>query len=465
MLLLYKTEDELMYKAKQAEGKTFGEIDTTGRVKNEKAKGHLGQVIEESFFGYEVNSEKEADFDNLSIELKVTPIKKNKNGTLSAKERLVLNIINYHEEVHKEFKTSSFWKKNEKLLLMFYLWDPSLKRADYKLIKSYLYTYPEEDLAIIEQDWKAIINKIRQGQAHKLSEADTNYLAASTKGASKKSQRTQPFSDEMAMQRAFSLKQSYMTAIVRKIIQNEDLEQITNPKDLQKKSLSEILESKFYPYKDMSLEEISKKANLKINSQSKSFLQQFVSGLLGIQGTKLNQIDEFAKANIQFKTVRLELNGIPKEHMSFKNIDFLQWAKEDWNDSWLKNFFEETKLLFIVFHYKERKQDNPNRKLYFSGIKLWNMPKKLIDEQLKDFWIHVKSLINKGIKLTPIQQKNRVIVKNNLPKPGFNNICHIRPKARDGSDKKPLPDGRKITKQAFWLDREYVAKVCNHSNL
>lgn len=464
MPLLYKTEDELMYKAKQAEGKTFGEIDTTGRVKNEKAKGHLGQVIEESFFGYKVNSEKEADFDNLGIELKVTPIKKNKNGTLSAKERLVLNIINYHEEVYKEFKTSSFWKKNEKLLLMFYLWTPELKRADYQLIKSYLHTYPEEDLAIIEQDWKVIVNKIREGRAHELSEADTNYLAASTKGASKKSQRTQPFSDEMAMQRAFSLKQSYMTAIVRKIIRNEDLKRITSSKDLQEKSFSEILKDKFYPYKNMSLELISKKENLEVNSQSKSFLQQFISGLLGIQGTKLNQIDEFAKANIQFKTVRLEPNGVPKEHMSFKNIDFMQWAKEDWNQSWLKNYFEETKLLFVIFHYKEKKRDNPNRKLYFSGIKLWNMPKKLIDEQLKNFWGHVQLLINEGIKLTPIQQKRRVIVKNNLPKPGFNNICHIRPKARDGKDKVPLPDGRKITKQAFWLDRQYIAGICNSNN-
>ncbi len=112
--MLYKTQEELLTKAKMAEGKTFGEIDQTGRVQNERAKGHLGQVIEESFFGYEINSEKEADFSNLGIELKVTPIKENKNGTLSAKERLVLNIINYHEEVEHEFQTSSFWQKNEK---------------------------------------------------------------------------------------------------------------------------------------------------------------------------------------------------------------------------------------------------------------------------------------------------------------------------------------------------------------
>ena len=39
--------------------------------------------------------------------------------------------------------------------------------------------------------------------------------------------------------------------------------------------------------------------------------------------------------------------------MSFKNIDFITWAKEDWDGSWLKNHFEETKFLFVVFQYKE----------------------------------------------------------------------------------------------------------------
>lgn len=36
-------------KAHEAEGKTFGEIDTTDRLANAKSKGGLGQVIEESF--------------------------------------------------------------------------------------------------------------------------------------------------------------------------------------------------------------------------------------------------------------------------------------------------------------------------------------------------------------------------------------------------------------------------------
>lgn len=458
--MIYETKEELLYKASTAEGKTFGEIDKSGRIKNEKAKGHLGQIIEESFFGYEVNSKKEADFNELGVELKVTPFKRNKNGTLSAKERLVLNIINYEEEVKNDFESSSFWKKNKELLMMFYEWMPELKRADYKIIKAYLHQYPEEDLEIIKQDWNTIVEKIKAGLAHELSEGDTNYLGACPKGANKKSLRSQPFSNIKAMQRAYALKQSYMTSIVRKVINQEDLVKFSTAEELKHKSLFEVLKDRFNPYVGMTLEEIADKTHLSINYQSKSFLQEFVSGLLGIKGTKLNEIEEFSKANIQLKTVRLEPNGIPKEHMSFKNINFLQWKNESWEDSWLKNYFEETKLLFVVFQYKETEKQNKDRKLYFKGITLWNMPMKEIDSRLKDFWIHVKDLINSGIELIPIEQKNRTIVKNNLPKPGYNGLCHIRPKARDGKDKTSLPDGRLITKQAFWLDNSYIAEIC-----
>ena len=460
--MIYTTRTQLMNKAVQAEGRTFGEIDKSGRIKNERSKGQLGQIVEESFFEYKVNSISEADFSELGIELKVTPVKTNKNGSLSAKERLVLNIINYIDEVHKDFESSSFWTKNKELLIMFYEWLPEAKRSDYRIIKSYLHQYASEDLEIIKQDWQMINEKIKRGLAHELSEADTNYLAASTKGANRNSLRIQPNSETLAMQRAYSLKQSYMTTLIRKIISKEDLSHIASPTDLKSKSLSDILYERFNPFTGKSLRELSILLNITPNSKSKNFLQIFVSNLLGIRGTKLDDIDEFAKANIQLKTVRLEPNGILEQHMSFKNIDFHEWAIEEWNESWLKEYFSQTKLLFVIFEYKEPKPPQgttDNRELYFKGIKLWNMPIVEIEGRLRDFFYRFQHLIIDGIELVPTQQKNRVIVKNNLPKPKSNGLCHIRPKGSDGSDKIPLPDGRMIGKQAFWLDREYISDL------
>ncbi|MFQ9505863.1 MAG: MutH/Sau3AI family endonuclease [Veillonella sp.] len=51
--------------------------------------------------------------------------------------------------------------------------------------------------------------------------------------------------------------------------------------------------------------------------------------------TKLESLREFSKANIKFKTIRLEPTGIPKEHMSFEQIDFHRWINDAWEDSQL----------------------------------------------------------------------------------------------------------------------------------
>ncbi|ENQ3077402.1 restriction endonuclease [Bacillus cereus] len=460
----YATIEELMLKAEEAEGKTFGEIDSTNRLANAKSKGGLGQVVEESFFGYEINSNAEADFANLGIELKVTPFKRNKNGTLSAKERLVLNIINYMEEVHTRFETSSFWKKNEKLLLMFYEWVADVDRKDYHITKSLLFTYPEADLEIIKQDWETIVTKIRSGKAHELSEGDTNYLGACTKGLNKNSLRSQPYSETPAMQRAFSLKPSYMTALVRRYIQNEELISFTNANELKSKSLEDILYSKFAPYIGLTDKEIAQKLSVDYKPISKSFVPSLVSSLLGIKGTRLDNIEEFAKANIQFKTIRLEPNGIPKESMSFETIDFNQWTNETWEESYLRERFSETKFLFVVFEFRQTKKENQERELYLKGIKLWNMPVRTIETEIKQLWEEVNKVIKEGIQIQYKKRGDKKVETNNLPKSNFNGVTHIRPKAKDGSDKITLPDGQKITKQCYWLNNTYIANVINDDN-
>ena len=176
----------------------------------------------------ENNSDSEPDFMPAGIELKVTPYKKIKNGKLSAKERLVLNIIDFETEYKNEFKSSHFWYKNNKVQILWYLWETNKDKKDLKIThEKMLELSNSEDLKQIEEDWNFIINKIRAGKAHELSEADTMYLGACTKGANKNSLRKQPFSEIMAMQRAFCLKTSYMTALVRKYIGNySDVEKI-----------------------------------------------------------------------------------------------------------------------------------------------------------------------------------------------------------------------------------------------
>lgn len=436
-------------------GKKFGEIDNNERLGDNKGKGNLGQIIEESYFGYDINSRAEADFSHVGVELKVTPFKVNKNKTISAKERLVLNIINYMEEYKKDFYESSFWEKNNKLLLVFYQWKKELEKKDYVVKDIMLHEFSEEDLVVIKDDFKTIIDKIKDGKAHELSEGDTNYLAACPKGANKSSVRKQPFSEVLAMQRAFSLKSSYMTSLIRKRLGVEDEEVVSILKGT-KMTIEQLLESKFKVFYGKSVDEIGNDLGIDIyNGKSKlakNHVQMLVSKILGLTTTDLSKVDEFAKANIKFKTIRIEKNGKIKEHMSFPTFKYKEIIEEDWRDSSLRNLFEEQKYLFVVFRYDE------NNVLRLDKIKLWNMPISVLDTYVKDTWEETVRVIKEGIQIEI--KGNRAF--DNLPGPKFNEICHTRPHARDSEDTYELPDGRKLVKKCFWLDREYILSIVNN---
>lgn len=87
-------------------------------------------------------------------------------------------MIDYMSEHEKTFAESSFWKKNSLLLLMFYLHEAETKSIDlvFKIIR--LWRVPIADIRIIKEDWRKIVQTIKQGRAHELSEGDTLYLGA-----------------------------------------------------------------------------------------------------------------------------------------------------------------------------------------------------------------------------------------------------------------------------------------------
>ena len=210
--------------AKSAIGKSLNDIlnEELVTIEDKEAnKGGFGQLIEKYLFGMDNNSDSEPDFMPAGIELKVTPYKRIKKSELSAKERLVLNIIDYETEYKNEFRSSHFWYKNNKIQLLWYLWEAGKDKKDLKITHEKLLELSKnEDLKQIEEDWNLIIKKIREGKAHEISEADTMYLGACSKGANALSTRKQPFSDIPAMQRAFCFKNSYMTQLVRRYIGN-----------------------------------------------------------------------------------------------------------------------------------------------------------------------------------------------------------------------------------------------------
>lgn len=450
----YETIDDILSYAKEAEGKYLYQIDKKDMFNSSNIKGQVGTIIEESFFGYSSNSKAEADFADVGVELKTTGVIKQKSGKLAAKERLVLNIINYEKEAFREFYNSSFWIKNNKILIFFYTYvrNPEDGKPDYEnfqIVKTILHEFNDTDLEIIKNDWKIINNKIKQGLAHELSEGDTNILGACTKGMSSKTMRIQPFSATKAKQRAYSLKQGYLSSLVRKYLNEEKLISFTSPEALKNKSFEQLLHDYFDSYINLTTEEIATRLNVSL-SNSKSRNALLVSAILGIKGTSLNKIEEFSKLNIKFKTVVAEKNGSIKESMSFENLDFNEIYYSNWEDSTLKETMESVKWLFVVF------QKDENHNVIFRGIKLWHVPETILENAIRDLYNEIKKQMD-AKNVVGTRDGKEIL---NLPKAAFNGVCHVRPKGINREKSMiTLPNGERIPDQCFWFNAKFVQKL------
>ncbi|QBN17620.1 Sau3AI family type II restriction endonuclease [Flavobacterium nackdongense] len=459
MKLPYNPSDKnsIIEYAKKLKGKSLRQVcDSKVLEHSYSGKGNFGQVLEKFYFGYEPNSLAEADFAQIGMELKSSPLKQLKNNEYRSKERLVLNIINYANVVNQNFENSDFIKKNACILLIFYLHQAGFDILDYLIKLVDEWSFPSTDLEIIKKDWELITKKIADGKAHELSEGDTFYLGACTKGANSLSVRKQPFSEIPAKQRAYSFKQGYVNHIIASIA-NESKETygklIPNVQVAKKQTIEEIVISKFKPFYGKSEEEIVNILKIKINTKAKSFHANLTKAILGIELDK--EIEEFEKAEIIVKTVRLKENDLPKEDISFPNFKYEEIVNQDWEDSDFAAILEH-KFLFVFFQFE-------NEKLILRKVKFWNMP-YLDLIQVEKVWTKTKQIVVKGeiVKEIKTNKKGNEIRFTNFPSKKFNSISHVRPHATNALDTYELPKKDRLTKQneytkhCFWLNNSYV---------
>ena len=455
----YKSIEELLDAAKKANGHRISDFNVNNRSLTKDSKGSIGQIVEEGVFGYPINSRAEADFNDLGVELKVTGLKKLKNNDYVTKERLVLNIVNYLDEYKTDFENSSFWKKNKNLLIMFYLYDFDKKDNDFYVIDSILHQFSKTDLEIVKKDWQDIVDKIKAGKADEISESDTMYLGCCTKGANANSLRKQPFSDKLAKQRAFCLKSSYMNSVIKNYFLKEKCEHIATYEELKQDSLEYIISSKFNKYIGRSEEDLFRQFNVPLDAKSKFNILS--SRILGIKGNP-NNTDEFQKASIELKTIRIEENNRIKESMSFPCFKFKEIVNQEWEESDLYNIFSTKKFFFIVFK-------KINGVYYLEKVKFWNMPALILNNEVKATWEETKKVIKEG-DIVKEFKSNKYIT--NFPGSSFNGICHVRPhdiksieNNPNGGFDLPVPDNytglTRYTKQCFWLDRNYILSIIN----
>ena len=438
-------------------GKTLREFVYDGYIPK-SGKGGIGQMVENLYFLLETNNNPEADFSSAGMELKCTPLKLGKNNDYLIKERLVCGMINYCDVVNEDFEHSHFYLKCQLMLLMFYLYKKGHDNLDLEFIFSVLWKLPEKDLLIIRQDYEIIIDKIRRGEAHLLSEGDTMYLGACRKGQKGDSLMAQPYSDEGAPRRAFSLKMAYMRTVLQHVIASKknavtnvtiSKEQLVSLKELATQNFDELLQERFKPYIGIEYHTIANEMGIDISNNPKN-KYAMIANSIASKGkySNINRSEEFLKAGLTMKTIRVEHNGLIKEAMSFENIDYIEIAEcDNWLESRLYELFS-SRFMFVVF----REQHEGNEDYVLDDIFFWTMPQADLN-WAESYWEHIRTNVI-----------NEQISQEYWWKAKDKKKFHVRPKAQKSTDMAPTHTGGQAKKFCYWFNNDYVREIINNRN-
>ena len=435
-----------------------------GESEGVHTKGTFGNLVESFYYGIDPGTQAcSPDFKDAGVELKTHSLTKGRSG-FSAKERLSLGDIQYHEIVSEIFETSCFMRKNRLLMLISRRHAEEDLLVDARIELANLIDFnrlPKADQQIIQEDWNHIADKIRNGQAHLLSGSDTRYLEAATKGRDGSVRVSQPRSEEPARPRAFAFKAGYLTSLVRRYL-NDDAqhtevnqqEVISNPSEIDDRGFERAVTERFHPFLGLTIDEIEDRLEVSPNRAAKGYRATLARLMLGVSTRK---ITEFERAGIELKTIVIHENGLPREHMSFPTFKYMgeggilteDWdatdsdeeADEDAGDDhaipMIKRILEDKRFLFAVFE-----KDSGRERL--AKVMFWSMPVVDIERYVRPVWQLARDCVGSGNL-------------GDLPGARFNHVCHVRTHGRGrGLDTLPTLHSGQQTRRSFWLDKHYI---------
>lgn len=466
--------ESVMRHARKLEGRTLREainalvppkelgvvMEEAAKYCTGKAKGKFGNAIEAGHFYYKPNSDKEPDLG--WAELKCTGLKRVKSGRstkLSAKERLVICMINFgggdqdeEKSILKEtFDTSHAKKKLNSLVLVFYEYAKGTAVLDLKVLLVDHWMPDATELRMIREDWELIRSYVKAGDAHLISESLTNILGACTKGAKGTDRVKQANNKEKAKPRAFALKQAFVTQIYERLLNQRSGGKASEPEihldgmNLYRKakdSFEDFVTKRLNKYAGKTTVQICDELGItgKFDSKDKHArrMRKFLNKILsGSQDKESDNLAEFKNAGLQIKTVRLKPNGMPAEAVSFPHFKYDELAAEDtWEDSELYGMLT-SRFLFIFL-----REMGEGKVPVFEKAVFHSLSEADLDEAEAAWKLAVEKAREQVYEEMPGQKANRVI--------------HVRPhdsKARYGKDPK-------IEKhRCFWLNQRYIQSI------
>lgn len=439
----FQSVDELLKHTETFVGKSFAEIDTLGLLKKpSKDKGIFGKIIETGGYGYALNSNPAADFENLGIELKVTGYIKNTKG-YRAKERLSLSMIDYEKIIFEDYSFSKLLFKNKRLLMIWYEYEKGKDKSDFVITHYNLYDMSQDE-EVLRNDFNLIKKKVLDGKAHLLSEGDTSYLGACTKGGAQSKPRKQPKSDILAKPRAFSLKNSYLTGIFHNLLESPMVLGGKNQALTALDYLNDCYQDYFGQTQLEILNAITEKSYT--DKIPKNIGKMISDAVVGKDEELKTKHDLFTKTEFVIKNTSVDDKLYPLERLSFRNLRLSEFESL-WEESEWKRYFEEVTVLLVCYEGKGVK--NGYRKL--KEIKQITFTDNDL-ELFKLSYEKVREVIcNKDIK--------------SLPYPGSyeGQVLEIAPKGQGGDDVYNHFFDKDITKTCFMLSKEFMKMKINQS--
>ncbi|BDC93623.1 MutH/Sau3AI family endonuclease [Treponema bryantii] len=448
--------------------KTLGEIDKNhvfDKTKtNPKITGIAGDVIEQSVFGYEANSDSSPDLniDGILTELKTTGIrvsKKNKKQ-YQAKEPMSITGVSPNIIINEEFEDSRFWHKLAHLLLVYYLYasNKTVLAAEYAnfFVKGYQFLeFSEDDKKILEQDWLIVRNFIRSLNKNEALYPEISHLRDKLLFIDTAPKWPHP--------PRFRLKRTVVSNIVQKHF-NGSLEQLPKTYDTYAdidKACHEITQK----YKNKTVAELADEFAIK-GKITKAIGERLTVNMFGGKAKKMQKIDLFSKIGLLGKTIVLTEKGKRTEDMKLFRINFDEIINENekFTDSMFYDYFNENQLLCIIFEEHDSSDFSKNT---FLGFKRISFSDDFINLYVQSVWQRIRELvIYKELKNVVCLDKNGnpIINKTGVEKsaPNFpkssENVIFVRGDSGNSKMKTETVNGIEMYNQYIWIKGSYMAK-------
>jgi len=504
-------------------GKTLGEVDTSRQFArtetSPKITGIAGDVIEQSVFGYERDSDQECDIeiDGILTELKTTGVRVPKsdlknvvgktgdayNVYLGAKEGISITGVTFEPTIQTDFSTSHFWEKSEHLLIVFYEYKsydvvPAADYAKFPIVDYVYNKFSNTERGQLRNDWELvrdylqdIYNKYKDvSERNKRLVGFTHVLRPNlllielVPGFKEKSNGSY-------QKPRYRLKKTFIDYIVRGHFDKSRLETEISLKEsftsfAQLDARCHAISSK---HKGKTFSQLKEELGVEADISNKSFGSLCVLKMFDANCKRLNQISDFTKAGIIAKTITITPTGGRTEDMKLSHIDFEEWANQnvDFQDSDVYSYFCEHSFLCPVFcergdmgkrkaneseeEYKKRLEEEA-AKTTFEGFKRFAFDDEFIENEVKRTWNDSRNLIHQNTLKWEYKYDRKGKKRKNksgsyMGSPNFpksaDYLVFFRGGADDSRDEAKTEEvnGIKMLPQFFWLKGSYIANKLN----